>query len=82
MAKKSGLEWHGGPRPKRGDGAVRSIGLNNAGPKLAVDPHKRASTTHRDQLADPGLKEGMAVDVQKVAEADGDTRPSGRIPLS
>ena len=81
VAGKTGLEWHGGPQPKRSDGVVRSIGLNQGGPKLAVDPVKPVTTVERDRLADRHLQEGMGVDVQKITDAEGDTRRSGRIPL-
>jgi hypothetical protein len=81
LAKKTGLEWHGGPQVKPTEGRVLGIGLNQGRPQLAVDPAGAVDTTDRDRLHDRSLQEGMSLDVQKVAEADNDTRPSGRIPL-
>ena len=61
---------------------VQSIGLNHGAPKLVDDSPKRVRpSTERDRLDDRSIKDGMAVDVQKIAEAETDTRPSGRIPL-
>ena len=81
MAKRSDLEWSGGPPAKPTEGLVQSIGLNSAGPTLAVAPTGKPDTTEQDRLHDCSLEDGMAVDVQRIHEADHDTRPSGRIPL-
>ncbi len=81
LAQKSDLAWNGGPQVKPTEGRVLDIGLNQARPGLAVDPSGAADTSDRDRLHDRSLQAGMSLDVQKVPEADKDTRPGGRIPL-